>query len=106
MSDLNEVIDFRSSPNPGLADSPTVYRGVRSELNTVFENDDPGLHDFVIAAVFVFRVSKTIRAHLSAILKDDVVADPAKLAHGNVRVGPEVVADSRAPGNVNKGVNR
>src|SRR5215813_8252505 len=106
MSYLHKVVDFCSTADPGLADRPTVDGSVCPHFNIVFQNNDPGLDDFVVAAVILLCISEAVGSDLSAILKDHPVSDPAKLSHRDVRIGLEVVADARASINVDEGIER
>src|SRR5215475_3768033 len=106
MSYLYKVVDFCSPADTGLADRPAVDGSVCPHFNIVFQNDDSGLHDFVVAAVILLCISESVGTDLSAILKDHPVSDPAKLSHRDVRIGLEVVAYARAFINVDEGVER
>src|SRR5204862_2841436 len=64
-----------------------------------------GLHNLVIAAVFFLRVSEAVGADLGAVLQDDIVPNPAKLTHGDMRVSLEVVPDARPARDVDEWMN-
>src|SRR5215510_11110595 len=106
MSHLHKVVDFCSPADTSLADRPAVDGSVCPHFNVVFENSDPGLHDFVVAAVILLCISEAVGSDFSAILKDHPVSDPAKLSHRDVRIGLEVIADARASINVDEGIER
>src|SRR5262249_3426522 len=85
VTDLNKVVDFRSTADARFADGTAIDRRICADLNVILENDYSRLYDFVIAAIFLLCVSKAIRADLRAILQNHAVSDLAKLAHCSVR---------------------
>ena len=101
MTNLDEVVDFHAAANAGFSDRSAIDSGIGADFDVVFDHDDAGLHDLVIGAVVLFGIAVAVGADLRAVLKDDVIADPAELADGNMGVGFEVIADLRALSNVN-----
>src|SRR5205085_11754627 len=83
-----------------------IDRGVGADLDIIFKNHNPGLHDLVIAAVFFLGVSKAISSDFGAVLKNDVVTHDAELPNAHVRIRFEVVSDAGAPAYVNERMNR
>src|SRR5436309_1363087 len=105
MADLHEVVDFRAAADARFTDSGTVNRGVGGNFDVIFEHDDSGLDNFVIAAIVFLRISKPVGSDFRAVLKSDVMADNAKLAYAGVRICFEVVSDHDPAANMNEGVN-
>src|SRR5262249_12300639 len=106
MSDLYEVVDLCPAADTSLADRSPVDSRVGSHFYIVFQNNDSGLDDFVVAAVILLCISEAIGSDLCAILKDDAVSDPAKRSHRDVRISFEVIADARASINVYERIER
>src|SRR5262245_31995364 len=106
MSYLYKVVDFCSPADTGLADRPAVDGRVCPHFNVVFENNDPGLHDFVVAAVILLCICESVGSDFGAILMDRLVSYVAKLSRLDVRIGLEVIASSLASINVNEGIER
>ena len=105
MADLHEVVDFRAAADTRFTDSGTVDRGIGCNFDVIFEHDDSGLDNFVIAAIVFLRISKPVGSDFCAVLKSDVIADNAELANADVRICLEVVADGSAAANVNEWMN-
>ncbi len=103
---LYEVVDLGAAANACLADGCAIDGRVGADFDVVFEDDNTGLHDLVVAAVVFFRISVAIGADLGSVLEDHVVADAAELADGHVSVGLEVIADARATVDMDEGINR
>src|SRR5438128_728283 len=96
MADLNEVIDLRAPADASLADRAAIDGGVGADFNVIFKNDNSGLNDLVIAAVFLLRISEAIRPDLRTVLKNDIIANHAKFANGDVRIRFEIVSNACA----------
>src|SRR5689334_4033558 len=92
MADLNEVVDLRAAPDTSFADGCAIDSGVGANLDVVFQNDDPGLDDLVIAAVVSLGVSIPISSNPRTVLEDHIVSDPAILANRNMRISLEIVS--------------
>src|SRR5688572_4379080 len=106
MTHLHEVIDLRSTPNTRLPDSPAINRGIRSDFHVIFEHDNSGLHNLVIAPVRLLRISEAVGADLRAVLERDIISDLAELSYRDVRVRFESVANPRALADINKWMER
>ena len=96
MSNLHEVVDLCAARNACFSDAGAIHAGVCLNLDVVFNHCWTGLHNLVPAACIVFRKAEAVAAHDHAILQDYIVADPAELPHGRVRVRQEIVPDLRA----------
>ena len=93
VSDLDEVVNFDAASDAGLADAGAVDAGVGLDFDVIFDNDRGGLRNFVPVSLGGFGESEAICADDDAVLKKDVVADAAVLAHRGARVSEEVFAD-------------
>ena len=87
---LNEVVDFSSCVNPGLADGGAVDTGVGLDLDGIFEDCGAGLEDLVPRAVGLAGEAEAVGTNDGSVLKDDVVAKLAVLANYRVGVGEEI----------------
>src|SRR5439155_9424914 len=106
MADLDGVVDLGGAADACFTDRRTVDRGIRPDLNVVFDDDDSGLHNFVVAAIRLLRIPETVGADLCAILQDDIVSDPAVFADRTVRVRFKVVANASAACDMHEWMNR
>src|SRR5436190_24174862 len=102
MADLYEVVDLGAASNPRFTDSRAIDGGIGSDLDVVFQDDDSGLHDLVVAPFVLLRVTEAVGADSDAVLKNHIVSDAAELAHRNIGVCLEVVADAGATRDVNE----
>ena len=92
VADLDEVIDFRASLNPGATKSGAVDGGIGSDLNIVVDLDGAGLRDFVLAAFAEF-VAEAVGSDDDSRVDDDAVADAAALAHRHAMVQVAILPD-------------
>src|SRR5262249_28517993 len=66
VADLYEIVDLRAAADARFADRGAIDRRVRADLHVVFQNDDARLHDLVIRAIGLFRVTEPVGADLRA----------------------------------------
>src|SRR5439155_10660088 len=64
MPDLDQIVYFCATPNARFANRRPVHGGVGADLYIVFEHDNAGLDDLVVAAIVSLCVSVSIRSDL------------------------------------------
>src|SRR5262245_53705802 len=106
MPDLDQIVDLRATPDAGFSNRRTIDRGVGADLHVVFEYDNTGLDDLVVAAVVPLRVSVAVGSNFRAVLKDYIVSNPAVLTNRNVCVCLEVISCTNAARDMDEGVDR
>ena len=97
MTNLDQVIDLRTSPNAGFTDRGAVNRCVSLNLYVVFQDDPAGLGYFLITSLTRLGKAKTIPTDDDAVLQMDPVADLGILSNGDMGVGYKIAADADAP---------
>ena len=92
MANLDEVVDFGTGVDPGLADRGAVDAGVGLDFDVVFDDRGTGLEDLVPGAVGLAGEAEAVGSDDGSVLQDDVVAQPAVFADDGVGMGEEVVS--------------
>src|SRR5215204_3289601 len=93
MSDLDEIINLRASPDTRFADRRAINRRVRADFDIVFQNDAPDLRDFQPTLLFVLRVAETVRADGRVVVNNAARADTAVFANRDARMDDGIRAD-------------
>src|ERR1035438_26351 len=98
VADVDEVVDFCSAANVGLANAGAVNAGVGLEFGLALDDYVAGLNDFVpaqaVGCVFIFGEAETVAAYYNSVLEDNVVSQAAEFPDHGVGVGEEIVADA------------
>ena len=68
MANLNEVVDSCAATNPGFADAGAVDAGIGLNLNVIFKDRRPRLHDFVPVAGVVLGEAEAVGADNDTVL--------------------------------------
>src|ERR1051325_10299441 len=84
MADLHKIIDLHSFLDSRLSNCRTIDGCIRADFYFVFNEDLPGLDDFIMMSVFLFGESKTIASDHGAIFDHDPIADLNAFANGDV----------------------
>src|SRR5260370_29257045 len=101
MTDMNHVIEFRTSSDSRSTQSRAIDAGVRTQLNIIFNDDGTDLRKLVIAHVAA-HVTKTVCADHHSGVKNHAIADADAVLEKNVRMNHtvfaarNVIADLRA----------
>ena len=96
MTNLDQIVDFRSASNTGFADARAINAGIRLHFYFIFNHSWSGLHDFVPLSLVIFREAKSIGADHCAVLKNYVFSQDAVLANDSVGMSEEIVANPGA----------
>ena len=92
VSNLHEVVDFRSFLDPGFAEAGAVDAGIRADFNIVVD-----LHDSVLGNLDEtaegWCVTEAVGADDGTRMDDDAVAEDAAVHDGDIGVDDAVFAD-------------
>jgi hypothetical protein len=92
VANLDQIICFSSSFDPGFSKSGSVYCIVGSNFDIVIDLDNTDLGNFMVAST-VEHEAVTIAADHCAGMNDDPLPDAGALQNGGVRENDGIVAD-------------
>src|SRR5216117_624917 len=92
MPDLDQVIQLRSAADYCLTHGCAVNGRIGPDLDVVLNDDPAGLDDLVIAAVIHRHEPEAVTTDNCPVLSDNSISQAAVLAHNDVGVKNNAVA--------------
>src|SRR5712671_6504634 len=91
---MHEIIDFRAPTDAGFIERAPIDRGVRADLNIVFDDEASDLGElFVASRLGIADVTETLTAQHSTGLDNDSIAERSAGINSDIRVEAAVSAD-------------
>ena len=87
---------FRAALHSRFAHRGAIDRRQTLNLDIVFDDGDPGLHDLFVRSVGALGKAEPVAADHDTVLQHYAVPDAAKLPNGSVRMRIKIIADLRA----------
>src|SRR5882672_3432154 len=92
MTDLYQIVNFRSLVDDCRPYSGAVYCGPCAYLNIILDNHYAGLPYFEPGIVRTLRVSEPVAAYHDVVLKDHSVAESASFTDNAMRMNQDAIA--------------
>ena len=97
VSDVNEIIDFRSPPDAGHIQGSAIKCSVRADFDVILDLQPTDLREFFVATVFgIPHVSETVASQHGTRVDDDSITEPGAGINGDVGIEPTVFSQDNA----------
>src|SRR3989441_8191518 len=93
MSHLNQIIQLRSAFDARLSGRGAIDRGIRANLDVVFDHHATNLRNLQPTTLFVFGKSETVAANHGVVVNNDARADDRVLTDRDAGMNLGIVAN-------------
>jgi hypothetical protein len=94
VSDLHKIIDFHARSDLGLAERPTINRGVTANLNVIAYFHPANLWKFNVAGT-IENIPKAVTANDNSRVYFDTIVQPGAWIHRHAGMQPAALSDVR-----------
>src|ERR1700682_6400729 len=97
MTNLDQVVEFRTTLDARLSGRGAIDRRAGANLDIIFDPDASGSRDFPPMALFVFGKNKTVAANDRVVVNDHALAQNRILANRHAGMDFGISTDDDVP---------